>query len=177
MSLSSERRVWVWIAWILYAVSLLRWPPGHHPGEGFDTRSRERDDVSSVRVVGEVLRPGACLFRGSSTVLQAIEASEGATRSADLRRLNLTAALIPGSVLRVPSVYSGFEPVISLNRSAAQELTGIPGIGPKLALRIVQNREKEGPFGVMEDLLRVPGIGKRKLEQIRKSSVLNGREP
>lgn len=56
---------------------------------------------------------------------------------------------------------------IDLNRSTAAELERLPGIGPSLAAKIVAERERNGPYGGAEALLRVPGIGPRKLELIR----------
>lgn len=66
---------------------------------------------------------------------------------------------------RVEELPAGF--VIEANRSPWVEWTLLPGIGPKLAKRIVAYRERVGPFRTVEDLLAVPGIGPRRLEQIR----------
>jgi competence protein ComEA len=48
---------------------------------------------------------------------------------------------------------------IDPNRADAVELDRLPGIGPGLARRIVQDRERNGPFRGPEELSRVPGIG------------------
>lgn len=56
---------------------------------------------------------------------------------------------------------------IDLNRASATELERLPGIGPSLAAKIVTDRDRNGPFGSPDALLRVPGIGPRKLELIR----------
>jgi competence protein ComEA len=121
-------------------------------------------------------RPGKYFLDVSTTVAEAIVAAGGARGSSDLSRLNLTAELIHNSVLRVPSKYSGFEPVISINRSTVSELILIPGIGPKLAQRIVRDRAEKGLFEDEVDLLRVPGIGSKKLALIMEHAVLNHRE-
>jgi len=57
--------------------------------------------------------------------------------------------------------------VIDLNSATAKELSLLPGVGPVLATRIVENRQREGPFRSVEDLARVNGIGPRKLDQLR----------
>jgi competence protein ComEA len=57
--------------------------------------------------------------------------------------------------------------VVDLNRSTSVELETLPGIGPVLAERILRSRRSEGPFGRLEDLLRVPGIGPVVVERIR----------
>lgn len=50
---------------------------------------------------------------------------------------------------------------LDLNRATAHELDRLPGIGPVLAGRIVAHRERHGPFGSVEELLAVRGIGPR----------------
>ena len=56
---------------------------------------------------------------------------------------------------------------VDLNRASSEELQSLPGIGPALAGRILENRLREGPFRNPDDLLRVPGIGPAILERIR----------
>jgi competence protein ComEA len=53
------------------------------------------------------------------------------------------------------------------DRADVAQLTRLPGIGPRLAARIVADRDARGPFRAPEALLRVPGIGPRTLERIR----------
>jgi competence protein ComEA len=48
---------------------------------------------------------------------------------------------------------------INLNKATVEELIQLKGIGQKYAERIVQFREKNGPFKKTEDLMNVPGIG------------------
>ncbi len=56
---------------------------------------------------------------------------------------------------------------ININTASAEELTALPGIGPSYAQRIVEHREKNGPFKKVEDLLNVRGIGEKTFEKIR----------
>ena len=56
---------------------------------------------------------------------------------------------------------------LNLNTASAEELTALPGIGPSYAQRIVEHREKNGPFKKVEDLLNVRGIGEKTFEKIR----------
>jgi competence protein ComEA len=55
---------------------------------------------------------------------------------------------------------------IDINQADAQELQKLPGIGPKLAQRILDERAKS-PFQSVEDLRRVSGIGPKILERLR----------
>jgi competence protein ComEA len=56
---------------------------------------------------------------------------------------------------------------LDLNRATIEELDRLPGIGPVLARRIVEHRERNGAFRSVEELLGVPGIGVRSLERLR----------
>src|SRR5262249_34969300 len=55
---------------------------------------------------------------------------------------------------------------IELNQATVAELQRLPGIGPKLSQRIVDERQK-GFFKSVDDLRRVPGIGPKTLERLR----------
>ena len=55
---------------------------------------------------------------------------------------------------------------VRINSASAGELQQLPGIGPALAQRIVATRNG-GRFTSVDDLLRVPGIGKAKLAKLR----------
>ena len=57
--------------------------------------------------------------------------------------------------------------LIDVNRASEMELTALRGIGPALARRIVEYREKNGPFRSVEELVQVRGIGPAKLEGFR----------
>ena len=48
---------------------------------------------------------------------------------------------------------------MNLNTATAQELDGLPGIGPVLAERIVAHRAEQGSFRSVDQLDDVPGIG------------------
>ncbi|HRF49952.1 MAG TPA: ComEA family DNA-binding protein, partial [Anaerolineales bacterium] len=48
---------------------------------------------------------------------------------------------------------------ININTATASQLEALPKIGPAIAQRIVEYRDAHGPFGRIEDLQRVKGIG------------------
>lgn len=56
--------------------------------------------------------------------------------------------------------------LIDINRANAEELQRLPGIGPKLSQRIIDERQK-APFKSVDELRRVSGIGAKTLEKLR----------
>src|SRR5437867_3740081 len=67
-------------------------------------------------------------------------------------------------------------PRVNVNTATVEDLTSLPGIGPSYAKRIMEYREKNGPFKRVEDLLNVQGIGDKTLERIRdKVTVSSGK--
>jgi len=55
---------------------------------------------------------------------------------------------------------------VNLNTASQEELETLPGVGPVLAERIIEAREKQ-PFINLEDADRVPGVGPKTLEKWR----------
>lgn len=53
------------------------------------------------------------------------------------------------------------EAKVDLNRATIEELIDLPGIGEKVAERIVHYRETNGPFQEPEELMNVRGIGEK----------------
>src|SRR5262249_48637774 len=76
------------------------------------------------------------------------------------------------STASVPSKKSGLLAekqaggMIDVNRASLGELQSLPGIGPKMAARIVDERERQ-PFHSVQELHRVRGIGPKTLDRIR----------
>lgn len=56
---------------------------------------------------------------------------------------------------------------INLNEASVEELQTLPGVGPKMAERIIAHREENGPFSSVDELDEVKGIGQKKLEALR----------
>lgn len=55
---------------------------------------------------------------------------------------------------------------VAINRADKETLDALPGISPKIADLIIQARQKS-PFYFAEDLKIIPGIGDKRLEQLR----------
>jgi competence protein ComEA len=68
---------------------------------------------------------------------------------------------------RAVAAPAGDEKVVNINTASLEDLMTLPGIGKAYAERIVEYRQKNGPFKKVEDLLNVRGIGEKTFEKIR----------
>lgn len=64
---------------------------------------------------------------------------------------------------------------LNINTASVEQLTALPGIGPKLAARIVDHRQKEGPFKTTQELMNVKGVGQKNFAKLQ--GYLNTGEP
>jgi len=137
-----------------------------------------------VHVAGEVLRPGVYQLPGTARVVDAV----------DVDVINLAAALFDTAQIFVPRRGSAIPraPIprplpgvnapsspnvntpegasstrININTASMSDLDTLSGVGPSTAKAIIDYRTKNGPFGSIEDLLNVRGIGPAKLDAMR----------
>jgi len=57
--------------------------------------------------------------------------------------------------------------VVNINTAPATELETLPGIGAKTAARIVEYRQKNGPFKKIEELMNVRGVGEKNFLKLK----------
>jgi competence protein ComEA len=55
---------------------------------------------------------------------------------------------------------------VNINTASVEQLTTLPGVGPKLAARIVEYRQKSGSFRSTQELMNVQGIGEKNFAKI-----------
>ncbi len=150
-------------------------------GESVSADSTATGDVV-VHVAGEVAQPGVYRLPVGERVDDAVRAAGGPTVDADLDALNLAAMIADGARVYVPAIGEAPPTLtpgemaviaevpigpIDINRADADMLDTLPGVGPATAAAIVAERERNGPFLVVDDLERVPGIGPAKLAGLR----------
>jgi competence protein ComEA len=56
---------------------------------------------------------------------------------------------------------------VNLNTASEADLEGLPGIGAKTAARIVEYRQKNGPFKKIEELMNVRGVGEKNFLKLK----------
>ena len=64
---------------------------------------------------------------------------------------------------------------ININSFNIDELTRLPGVGEKLARRIIEYHNLHGPFKTKKELMQVKGIGEKKFEKFKIMFVLGTR--
>ena len=57
--------------------------------------------------------------------------------------------------------------IVNLNTASATDLESLPGIGAKTAARIVEYRQKNGPFKKVEELMNVRGVGEKNFLKLK----------
>ena len=58
--------------------------------------------------------------------------------------------------------------VVNINTATQTELESLPGIGPSLALKIINYRKENGKFSSIDEIKNVSGIGESKFEAMKK---------
>jgi competence protein ComEA len=133
--------------------------------------------VIYVHILGQVKQPGLYALRDGDRAVDIVAAAGGFTADADPAALNLARFLSDGEQIIVPAV--GEAPTgagagavssdgkVNLNTADETALETLPRIGPAMAQRILDWREKNGRFSAVEDLLDVTGIGDATFEGLR----------
>ncbi len=150
---------------------------GEGRGEGATEDVALDEAALLVHVDGAVAVPGVYELSDGDRVKDAVEAAGGLAEGADTSGMNLAARVADGDKVYVPlegeeapdadAGGSGTrEPLVNINTATEEELDELPGVGESTARAIVEDRERNGPFALPEDLMRVSGIGEKKFERL-----------
>ena len=128
-------------------------------------------------------------------VSDAVNACGGLLPTADIDNLNMAEIINDGQHIRIPEKISerssdnstddqSANPVnsnsdksnkniadngsiVNINTAGPAELETLNGIGPKMAERIIEYRQVNGPFKTIDDIKNVKGIGSKKFDKIK----------
>lgn len=127
-----------------------------------------------VDVSGKVRDPGVRKLPPGSRVEDALAAAGGVRPGTDTTGLNRARVLMDGEQVLVgapappPTGRGGpASGPLSLGTATAEQLDGLPGVGPVLAQHIVDFRTVRGGFRSVEELRQVNGIGERRFADLR----------
>ena len=112
----------------------------------------------------ETFEVGDALIVSADTL--ALNAGENAPSNSAVSKIDSSG---PTAAKNVPKMQKKAPKValpIHINTASVDELCALKGVGPKLAEKIIAVREANGPFKSGADLQKVPGIGKKKLENM-----------
>lgn len=140
-----------------------------------------KEKVIIVHVSGNVKRSGVYDLNSGDRVIDAINKAGGFTNEADSDAINLAEKVKDGMKIYVPQVgevvknerNDGSGNYIDLNLATKEELMTLPGVGEKTADKIIDYRNKE-EFKNVNDLLNVPGFGKKKMESLKGLIAVGG---
>jgi competence protein ComEA len=131
-----------------------------------------------VDVVGAVRRPGLERLAPGSRVADAVAAAGGLARNAGRAGVNFAAPVADGQQVVVPvrgaaaaaaAGAPGAAPggPVSLSSATAEQLDGLPGIGPVTAEKILSYRQQHGAFHSVEELDAISGIGPARIGELQ----------
>ena len=129
----------------------------------------DSSDSIQVSVMGEVTVPSVVIMNPDNRVNDAVDAAGGPTSEADMDRVNLAEKLIDEMNIYIPKKGQNDTELgkVNINTATKFELQQLSGIGEKLAEEIVNYRSNNGFFKKTEEVMKVPGIGQGKFENIK----------
>ena len=155
--------------------------------EGGVDAVEEAVPIVEVYVTGEVMQPGIVEIEKGSTILEAVNKCGGLTETASsninlVYSLDKNVTLIikarddgggavvleePGDAVLIYNESGLIDGKININNADVASLVLLPGVGEKTAQDIITFREVEGPFIMIDDIMKVPGIKDSKFDKIK----------
>ena len=133
----------------------------------------EEKELIYVHITGAVQKAGVYVVEKGQRIEDVLLLA-GVTEEADIEALNRAALVADGQKILVPKVQENSDSAemlfddgkVSINQGSLQELVSLPGIGEQKGQAIIDYRQKNGGFSVLEDLCKVPGIGQATYERL-----------
>lgn len=140
-----------------------------------------------IDMAGEIMKPGVYRLKKGSRVEEALIAAEGLGAKADrewvTKNINRAAVLNDGEKIFIPKVNNQEtttkkqtevisnqvlgKAVVNINTGTVEELDKLPGVGPAMAAKIIEYREKNSGFKDINEIKSVSGIGDKLYERIK----------
>lgn len=159
-------------------------------------KSKEAETVTqgykkvTFDISGEVIKPGVYRLNGDSRISDALVVAGGLSVRADRdwveKNINRAKRINDGEKIYIPrrqltqsggqakstgdkTVVLGVEEggLININSARVEELDKLEGVGPSLASKIIEYRQKNGGFRNINELKLVSGIGDKMFEKIK----------
>ena len=149
-------------------------------------QEQEKTQEIVVDIAGAVVKSGVYTLPFDSRLNDLLINCGGLSEKADRdwveKNLNRAAPLIDGAKIYIPvqneetGTVSGARTgglsvslvdKVNLNQADSLLLETLPGVGPVTAKKIIDYREVQGRFASIEELMAVPGIGKKTFESLR----------
>jgi len=105
-----------------------------------------------------VLLTSSCVKRAYNPISSANPEKKTSLPATSSKQTNAQSTSSPSASVPKP---------ININTASANELETLPGIGEALAARIIEHREKYGPFRRPEHLIIVRGISDKRFQALR----------
>lgn len=136
--------------------------------------------IIEVYISGEVKKPSVYQLNEGDRIQKLVELAGGFTDKADTSQINLALRLKDEDYILVPqkqaaannegtaaAITSTQNSKININTADAAALEKLPRIGPALSQRIIDYRDKNGPFKDIKDIKKVSGIGDKMFENLK----------
>lgn len=157
--------------------------PVTSPVKKEQTNQSAKPKMIMIDVKGAVKTPGVYQMKDGDRVLNAIQQAGGFLKNADRLQINLAKRLQDEMVVYVPKKGEKVQQIppgtariqgssksggkIAINTASETDLEKLPGVGPATAEAIIHYRKQHGPFKKADDLLNVPGIGEKSMQDIQ----------
>ena len=147
-----------------------------------------------VHIAGCIQKEGIYEMPENSRINDCIQLAGGLTEEADITNINLAEVIEDGIKIYIPqkgenstqigdndiqkskndlnmnagtNLKLNEKNIVNINTASQTELETLPGIGPSIALKIVDYRYQNGKFKSIEDIKKVSGIGDSKFYKIK----------
>lgn len=159
--------------------------------ENVEKQKLDEKEKIIIYITGAVKNEGIYELEEGSRIADSIEIAGGLTQEAQIENMNLAYVLTDGIKIHIPTKSENINEVqddtnlyitkentntedtkntskkININNATQTELETLPGIGPSIALKIIDYRKENGKFIKIEDIKNVSGIGENKYLKIK----------